>query len=498
MSYKLELAKDHQIRVVVCSPTATLPAVMTSFVEQIKTQTAFSYVQAQQFFEIAEHIPVEPVGSIVIICIQDKSEFVQALQFLTSNESRIQQGIMKVIAFNKMDHPRVLSILKSKGVGEIPEFNVNVKAFGYKIKGTVQQIEQSIENLKEQPGDTPNRAKAAARTTSTDRTTFKVQWEKPIEHFSDFWILLNHKHVRYVIGKWMINFYGPGPNAGSWEQTQLTENGENGWMFNPRVPTDTTFYKDEGRWVFFGNCPEFSWEQKIWYFISKKPSFYFYNGKDIVHKKIFFLENGNTAVSSDSEVSKSHKPTIASTIEAFIRLQTDRENKKGNIAFENELREAREMTAAIEAEEAKEIYGKFKKEVAKELESTEKTYDSAELKLNITLKNGQKIEIEDPIRLIELRETQAIFDIPVGLLVVGDNIDLVAHMQEGKKIKKLTFSAATKIVENDLNDGTKNTERAAAICELNKSIKIHFTDVVDQLQAKREVLDDFFKKAKGA
>lgn len=527
MSYKLELAKDHQIRVVVSSPKATLPAVLGPFSEQIKGQPAFTFSMAADFPEINEHVQPEENGAIAIICIQDKDEFVHVLQFLSNNEKRIQLGTMKVFVFSRMNQPRVLSILKSKGVFDLPEFNITLKAFGYKIQKAVQLIEQGIENVKRSSSiDTQNAAIKAGRAQNGPRgnITYKVMWEKPIEHYSDFWLLLNQRHARYVIGKWMINFYGPGPGAGTWELTALEENGEKGWMFNPRTPGDQTFYQDDGRWVFFGNCPEFSWEQRIWYFISKKPSLYFYKGKEIAHKKVVFLESGDIQFHTNSEAGKSLKGAIAATIEASIHLHTDREKKKGNVVIENELREGKELSAELapedltefdyrgkkdaggqeleyedHAEESAELSGKFTNDPQKEIEKAESTFESTELQINITAKNGQAMSEHDPIRLVELRDTQAIIDIPIGLLVVGDQIEVDAFVQDGKKTKKLSFSASTKIIENDFTgDDLDDQKRAAAICELNQSIKGHFTDVVDQLQAKRELLEQFFKKAKGA
>jgi hypothetical protein len=487
MSYKLALTKDHQIHVVVSSPKATLPVAVATFVEQIKSQASFSYSQAARFDEVGEHIPAEATGALIVLCIQDKDEFVYALQFLTSNEMRIQQGTLKILVFSRMSNPRVLSILKSKGVFDIPDFNISIKAFSYKVQKVVQMIEQSIENTRRATANGEQSAaikagRAGAGGRGSNSASFKVIWENPIEHFSDFWLLLNPKHARYVIGKWMINFYGPGPSSGTWELTPLEENGEKGWMFNPRVLTDSTFYQDAGRWVFFGNCPEFSWEQRIWYFISKRPALYFYSGSEIRHKKIYSLESGDVQIHSNSDTGKSLKDAITSTIEASIRLQTDRGTKKGNAVFEQEI--AAEFDF---------------RDTANEVSRSEETFESSELQINITSKNGQKVESHDPIRLVELRETQAIIDIPVGLLVVGDQIEVDAYVQDGKRLKKVSFSASTRIVESDLQDGEPaDQKRAAAICELDQSIKGHFTDVVDQLQAKREILDQFFKKAKGA
>jgi hypothetical protein len=513
MTYKLELGKDQQIRVVVCSLSADLPASVPPFMEQLKTNASFHSHLCKELAEAVQLVPMDVGNAILIVCIQDKDEFVQVLQALTSLESTIQAGTLKVLAFSKMNHPRVISVLKSKGVSEIIDWNINAKAFGYKIKNAVQAIQQSIEKRKLAGADTSGamgRGPARAGVNKAG-SQFKVNWVPPIEHFSDFWILLQPKHARYVIGKWMVNFYGPGPSVGAWEETSLENNGEKGWKFNPRGGGEHPFYKDEGRWVFFGNCPEFSWEQRLWYFIAKKPSLYFYVGETIQHRKLDFSESGDLNVASNSEVGKGLKSAITNTIEASVLLHTDRDKNRGKVAFEDDTPESKELSAEIEheegtelnyrgaAEEHNELNGRFSEDVTKDLEATQEAFESSELQLRMTSKNGEAVSDHSPIKLIELRETQAIIDIPLGLLKAGDKIEFEANVQEGRKSKKLTFSASTKIVESELSDGSSGTEtRAAAICELDQVIKLHFTDVVDQLQAKRELLNTFFKKAKGA
>lgn len=512
MTYKLELEQDQRIRIVVCTLSAEMPSAVAPFLEQLKSNSAFESRVCKEMWEALEQAPKDGGNGILLFCIQDKEEFVQVLQALSGLEAQIQAGNLKVLAFSKMNHPRVLSVLKSKGVGEILEFSINAKAFGYKIKNAVQMIQQSLDRKKASGSDATAMGKGPARTQSSKNSAqFKVNFTAPIEHFSDFWILLQPKHARYVIGKWMINFYGPGPSTGNWEETSLEQNGERGWKFNPRGAGEHPFYKDEGRWVFFGNCPEFSWEQRLWYFIGKKPSFMFYQGETIVHRKFETLESGDLSLAQNSEAGKAMKSAITNTIEASVLLQTDKNKNNGKVKFEDEDSETKELEASIEAElereleyrgkdeDSPELFGEFSEDIARDIGKAQSTFSKTELKIKMTSKNGAPVSDQTPIKLIELRETQAIIDIPIGLLKAGDQIEFEAEVQEGSQQKKLSFSASTKIVETDSNDGsTTDGVRAAAICELDQAIKLHFTDVVDQLQAKRELLNSFFKKAKGA
>jgi hypothetical protein len=152
-----------------------------------------------------------------------------------------------------MNHPRVIALLKSKGIHEIIDFNTNIKALNHKIKNSFLLVTQTFQRLQNQNirASTVIGNEAAARARAArNESTNEIQWEKPNEHPNDIWWIPSSKNLRNVMGRWLIDMLGPGPAAGAWEETTYERNGERGWVWKPRISTDLTFMPRSGRsWV---------------------------------------------------------------------------------------------------------------------------------------------------------------------------------------------------------------------------------------------------------
>jgi len=498
MTWGLKLENEEQLKLVVCTPQAQKPPILESFLSQLKGQTTLIRTDVEKFSDIYPLISQDE-GALILLSVLSKDDLPEILQLLAKLEPKLANGTDKIIVYNQLNNEKLVALLKSKGVTEVLESNVSLKAFQYKFNKITQLLHQAVKrakNAKENSANS-NQNKTTIAGGKQKRPIGQVVFSDPIEHFSDFWLLMNPKHVRFVIGKWFVNFYGPGPNSGEWVSYPETKNGEQGWMWNPRKAEDQTFYKDTGRWVFFGNCPEFSWEEKFWYFISKTPEFSFYVDKKVQHTKISVKENGDVDFHNNSKIGMGLQGLIDESIEASIRLNDNTKIAKSADTITKEKEKAAVDYRDKEPEE-KEYGGRFAAEFEERKNKHNKNYECSELSLNLTGKNGQKIEIKTLIELIELREKYVVLDVPAGMLVVDDQIELEAFIVENGVEKRVTINAATQIVETESDDDASDHEpRALAICELNDAITPQFVALIKAFSDRREEMSDFFNKAKG-
>jgi hypothetical protein len=483
---------ETQLKLVLCTPNSVRPTMLGTFIQQMKDQKEQSFHHVLDFSAISEVI--QDGKALVVLSIYESDELFGALQFLALMENRIASGLMRIMVISRTEHPRLTTLLKSKGVTEVHNFNLTAKAFHYKVRQALQQI-----YLHHQESKSSHFKPLDGRTQAPTAPAASLRWLQEIEHASDFWLVQQPKHVRFVIGKWFLNFYGPGPSAGVWREAGLILNGEKGWVFHPRNPDDQTFYKSEGRWIFYGNCPEFSWSLGLWYLISQKPFLGFYEGGQVLYEKAWLLDNGDFGVRKNSKYAQSLQPLIQSTIESSILLKQELTAPAQDASFEKEVVHPTELDGTFGVEESIELYAKLEEQMTSEKKRASEAYDRARVSLAITAKNGVAVRYENCLELVALREHQAILNVPQGLLSIGDQIELEAEFKNGKNPSKIIFKAITRILETgETENGIPDPNaRVAAICELDHLIQSHFIELVKEFHNRREGLLDFFKKAKG-
>jgi len=429
-------ATETPVHLVICTPHSVRPASLGALIQQMKASDEPGFRHVQYFSDIPSD---DEARTLVVLSVFETDELMGALQFLANVENRIQSGAMKVMVISRATHPKLSTLLKLKGVFEVADFQLSAKTLHYKIRLGVEQL----------------------RKASIEST---VSWSPEVEHASDFWSTVNPKHVRFVIGKWFMNLYGPGPSAGLWQDSGLRLNGEKGWIFQPRGE-ERVFFKGDGRWIFFGNCPEFSWSLGLWYFISKKPFFAFYEKNQVVYEKAWFPNDGTFAVRKNSLQAKSMHPLIQATIEASILLKHERST--GTDLAVSEIHQAKEV------------------------------YEKAKIHFTITEKNGVSTRFDDCLELVLLRGNQAILNVDPGILASGDRISLEARLHEGDEQSKIVFTATTRVIATEEGE-PRSGQRIAAICELDQTVEGHFVGLVRIFRERRERMLEFFTNARGA
>jgi len=312
-----------RVKMVVYTKNTSQPPVMAALVQQLEAQKArLEFEVLNDSAGVLKSVE-KTTMTVLILTLHQKEELVEVLNVLTQVQARIQSGLLRAMVINGMNHPRVIALLKSKGVMEIVDFNTNIKALNHKIKNSFLLVTQTFQRLQNQNIRASTVVgNGAARPAARNETSSDLQWEKSPEHVGDFWWIPSAKNLRNVMGRWLIDILGPGPAAGFWEETAYERNGEKGWVWKPRVSTDPTFLPRAGRWIFFGRQPEFIWQKNLWAFVSKAPYLAFFadGQSESEFVRIDPIGSGRLKVFENSEVSRTYLPKIQASLEASLKL----------------------------------------------------------------------------------------------------------------------------------------------------------------------------------
>src|SRR5690606_8938192 len=126
------------------------PPVMGSLVKQLEAQK--DRIEFEVLKDPALIRPsIEKTNlTVLILTLNAKEELVDVLNVLTQAEARIQSGLLRALVLNGMNHPRLVALLKSKGVCEIVDCQVNIKALNHKIKNALLMVTQTFQRMNNQ------------------------------------------------------------------------------------------------------------------------------------------------------------------------------------------------------------------------------------------------------------------------------------------------------------------------------------------------------------
>ncbi|MBS1961445.1 MAG: hypothetical protein JST04_04460 [Bdellovibrionales bacterium] len=322
-----QTANVDRVKMVVYTKSTAQPPVMAALVQQLEAQKGrLEYEVIRDGSAVLKSVE-QTTMTVLILTLHQKEELVEVLNVLTQVQGRIQSGLLRAMVLNGMNHPRVIALLKSKGVQEIMDFNTNIKALNHKIKGAFLVVTQAFQRIRNQnirPSTVVGGDAAASRGRRPGRndSSSEVQWEKPVEHACDVWWIPSTKNLRNVMGRWLMDILGPGPAAGVWEEATFDRGGERGWIWKPRVSTDTTFMPKPGRWIFFGRQPEFVWQKNLWAFVAKNPylAYYAEGSSESEYVRIDSPTAGKLKVYENSETARGYLPKIQASLEASLKL----------------------------------------------------------------------------------------------------------------------------------------------------------------------------------
>lgn len=496
---------------VVCIPDNAPPSLATleehakelEDIEFLKTNTIAAAILQTQKATLA----------VCIVCITEKSELVSLLSLLETTAAQIASGTLRVIAINKLPHEKIPLMLKGKGCSEVLDFKVGKKEFNFKLNTYIKLSRQSHQRLvkdAELSGSDVSKkslSKIAAKNNQDSKT--EVVWDKALDFTSDFWLITNKKHIRNVLGQWLIQILGPGPASGNWVKSALTCGGEQGWEWKVGPQFLTTFQINEGNWVFFGRQPEFSWQDNLWSLVSKQPALVFYLGEEALQYRMVSEDGKRLLISENSKQGKKFLDAIQNTID---NLKTFKDEKKKSTLYDDLIDEELEKLgpgdvtqespppSESNTDDYEDDFSPFTQQ--KETKTSEDDLPwragadamaTLKLELHITHKNQTQIEQPVSVELIEVQDENIILDIPTGSVALSEILTIDICMTEGKIKNETTITAVADHFENQEEEGRVMVLACTTDDKTRKRVK----KILDIYIQKQQFLLDFLAAAKG-
>ncbi len=216
--------------------------------------------------------------------VSKKEHIVNLIILLSALTQQIQKGLCRSIGFMLIPKgaEQIEAMLKQKGVTEVVSARTTEKGVLHKINRFYESIQLSTQKKRQ-----------LEKGVKLGSTSASVELVTGLNLLSDYWILQKVGDIKFRRETWMLNLIGPPPSLGKWElDRSLKTNGVDGWIWLPRKPAGNTkeeagfldansvlreaMSKDQGRWVFWGNPPQFSTQTCLWLFVSRYPRLAWY------------------------------------------------------------------------------------------------------------------------------------------------------------------------------------------------------------------------------
>lgn len=534
----------NRVKIVVYSKDQSKPPVMAALVQQLSAQRARIDSEVLNAPAAIVKSVAETNLTVLIISLHDKEELLEVLNVLTQLEGRIQSGLLRALVINGMNHPRVVALLKAKGVTEIVDFNANIKALNHKIKNAlllVTQAFQRLQNQKIQPSavvGSDSRANAQARNARENAT--EVTWLKPSEHLSDFWWIPSARNFRFVMGRWLLDLLGPGPSVGTWEPTTYERQGEKGWEWKIRVSTDPTFQPRSGRWLFFGKQPEFVWQKNFWSFVSKFPylAFYAEGESDAEYVRVECPTLGKASIYENSEASREYLPKIQASLEASMKLSKSEGTEEADGSFSNSgglapvTRNPNFSQGDLSEDEPLPDWNHHESSIGVNFKSKDlrideskpktkwrnalspdsanggkmgmievdqkgvasgaKSFEQFNIRVSVRLRNAEKVPDQGPLHVIEMTKEHATFEYPRSMIVEKDIFNLRVEFRLGNVEREFEVEWSCRSIQA--------VDRSAYLAygEFTGGALAELASIVTLIEQRQVELRDFFIVAKGA
>lgn len=314
--------------ILVFSRSPNQPAFIEPMNQGLRSATGIDY----RFITSSDGLVTLVEGSsrvvLLVNCLM-KEDIADLYNLLPEFTARVAEGTLKILVLNSIGHPRLGLLLKSRAAIEIIEIPTTLRAVQYKLKHSIAAVHQAYQKAAsvrmkvefESDIDPTLGTKTRAARTRAKASDYGVLWQPAVDFVSDYWWIPTRKSIRNVVGVWLIDVLGPGPVMGTWEEVSgIGRGGEKAWAWRPRAIAEDLFQTVDGRWIFFGKQPEFSWQKNLWSFVSKQPMFAFYaeEGNAPIYLKMEYRPDEGLRILENSSYTQGLLDRIQATFESRL------------------------------------------------------------------------------------------------------------------------------------------------------------------------------------
>jgi hypothetical protein len=265
---------------------------------------------------------------LLVLTIADRSDLSTVANGLFTIKKEIRERKVIVTVFMKFASDKVEELLSKSGCDEVLKFDLNSKAFLYKVRRYLKVLEQedamdvSDISVLGDKSTSNNAGKTLGSGSSrvVQGTAYQVELIDAWTGQDDFWLFRKKVYAKKYQSFWLIEIIGPSPAAGSWDSI-----GENRWQWKSR-PGFEFFDTTASSWEFVGKEPQFSFVINRWAFVSETPVLKLVNAGKLIYSRFQLRDPSTLEVATNSEFARSIFQKIKETFDKDYTLAGEKKN----------------------------------------------------------------------------------------------------------------------------------------------------------------------------
>lgn len=274
-------------------------------------------VQSTSSVEEAVELIRNTGNALFLFKIENKTDLTNAVAVLKTQRRLIKQGFLKSSCLAYVMNPKVEKILTKYGCADHLEPGITAKTLSFKIDFWARALATLIKN--EEVNQELRKQKELANMSKDNKANDFI-FGPALLLRSDIWILKSERDYKKIIKRWMVKFLGPSPNIGQWiELDRQPGDRDPTWRYVTKNE-ENIFILEDGAWFYYGDKPEFNWEEMRWTFTGDTPHLYFYSREGNVYSRIKYAK-GKLLVTKNSEFALTKEPEIISSCEDSYEYQ---------------------------------------------------------------------------------------------------------------------------------------------------------------------------------
>jgi hypothetical protein len=367
--------------------------------------------------------------ALLIFSVREKADLVEVMNVLAAQQDALKQCSFRAIGTSFLSHPEVAKLLTKRGCSDLLETSLSQKALKHKISQSLKILKNNRSQKQPEESKLPSDSQQLSSQQASIRGKPMVRKIPAVTIASDCWLIQSDKNMRQVQGSWIIDVLGPGPSAGSWEETQKDPKC---WTWKPRASADQPsqpdkFVVESGEWTFKGRRPEFIWQENFWRFVGDLADLSFFRDQQVSAVRFRATSELVLEVAENSPQANEKLPLIMRSIDPEMRFTKEaQKNKTADLRLEQEgggkvldFREARPQNEGI----------------------ADATF-SDKILVEMWLSEDGLKKNSVPVTPLEYSETELVLEVPAALFVEGQKLKIGMSGIGGSttpRVYKVTF-----------------------------------------------------------
>ncbi|MBS1959184.1 MAG: PilZ domain-containing protein [Bdellovibrionales bacterium] len=268
-------------------------------------------------------------GPVVLLAtVRSQAELYEVVAGLKRQVKALQSRLLIPIAIQSGLSDKLEKILITAGCKEVLPERSDFKAVNAKIGRYLKIVENNYALL--QKTESSKTFTGGSKSPVNESVSVElVHFTEPVQLLHDFWIISNKRPAQRNMGRWIVTAIGPSPAVGSWVSDPKNKHA---FIFDVHTIIKSDFYSPDGRWVFHGAKPEFSFELGKWSFVGNEPKLEWVGKDGKVTAVRFFFKSGmkKLTLTENSSITLGWMKRIEATFDRDYRFQDDKAQEFGS------------------------------------------------------------------------------------------------------------------------------------------------------------------------